>query len=98
MGRKRLKKVKRTKTLKQESNYNWCVRGKRKCWMHKRICEERCDDSSCPVYRKIAGKKRKEELERKKKEFEKEGISRSMLLRPEDREPSKKTKKKGKVV
>ena len=76
-------RVKRTKGPKIESNYRWCPVLQFRVF--KGICEERCRHYSCSVYRKIRKARRDAEIERKKKELEDAGITRSLLLKPEDR-------------
>lgn len=71
------------KNIEIESNYRWCPIEKYR--VHKNICGNRCKKYNCPIYREILKKDKVRELKKKKKKFEEEGITRSLLLKPEDR-------------
>jgi len=77
-------------------NYAVCKLTKKQ--VYKGICMQKCMDKKCPIVIEKLDKKRKEALKRKVKKLKKEqakideeGVTRNLLLRPEDRidEPSK---------
>lgn len=84
MPRVRRKNVRTTKKqTKVENKFRWCPI--KKLRYAKVICEERCMDKKCPIVREKLEKIRKAKLKKERKKFEKEGISRNLLLKPEDR-------------
>jgi hypothetical protein len=79
----------------KESKYRHC-KMKKGFIMPKVICEQKCDNKKCPIVKAILKEKRLEKLEKKKASQERklvkerkklglEGITRNLLLRPEDR-------------
>ena len=98
MSRVRRKNVrsdkKRTKKeIEEESKFRWCPI--RKLRFAKVICEEVCTNKKCPIVREKLEKKRKDAIKRKKRKIKKEqkkleeqGVTRNLLLRPEDRNGS----------
>lgn len=79
------------KQPKIESKFRWCPI--RKLRYAKVICEERCMNMKCSVVRKKIEEQRKKELKKEEKKFNKKGITRNLLLKPEDRKDGNKKRK-----
>lgn len=84
---------KRTKKVEEESKFRWCPI--KKLRYAKVICEEVCTNKKCPIVKEKLEKKRKEVIKRKKrkikreqKKLEEQGVTRNLLLKPEDRNGS----------
>ena len=81
----------RGNTIYVDGNYTVCKLTK-KC-VYKGVCMEKCTNKKCPIIREKLDKKRNAAIKRRKKKLEKEqkkleeqgGVTRNLLLRPEDR-------------
>lgn len=72
--------------------------------MPKVICEQKCTNGRCPIIKAMKAEQRKKQLEKRRvakerklakerKKLELEGVTRNLLLRPEDREDLTNNKK-----
>lgn len=59
-------------------------------YVYKGICMKRCTIKRCPIVRERMEIERKKKRNKKRKKFEKTGITRNLLLKPEDRKNSSK--------
>lgn len=93
----RVRKGKTTRSdstdLKDTTNYRWCRIGKYRVFIG--ICEKKCTSKKCPISvdriekerekkAKAAEKRKRKKLDKEMKEWDNEGRTRNLLLRPED--------------
>lgn len=76
------------------SQYRFCPVDQMR--VHVAICEKRCEDMNCPISRAKMEKKwrrnlqararrKKKKIEAEQKKLDEQGLTRNLLLRPEDR-------------
>lgn len=92
MPRVRSKSKRSTEVV--ESKFRFCHITKKSVF--KGICEEKCEDKNCPISRakidaqlkkkmKAAARRRKKKIEKEQKKLDNLGLTRNLLLKPEDR-------------